>query len=61
MRRTIHIACAAILFIMSLAAVYIFFGTVDLHLSALLGAGLCFFAALWVLWGDFLQSGNRRL
>ena len=59
MRRTVHVACAAILFIMSFAAVYVFFGTVDLHLSALLGAGLCFFIALWMLWGDFLQSENR--
>jgi hypothetical protein len=60
MRRTVHVACAAILFIMSFAAISVFFGAVDLHLSALLGAGLCFFIALWMLWGDFLQSENRR-
>jgi hypothetical protein len=45
---------------MSFAAISVFFGAVDLHLSALLGAGLCFFIALWMLWGDFLQSENRR-
>ena len=60
MRRTIHVACAAVLFMMSFAAVYVFFGAVDLYLSALLGAGLCFFIALWVLWGDFLQSEHGR-
>jgi hypothetical protein len=37
MRRTVHLACAAILFIMSFAAISVFFGAVDLHLSALLG------------------------